>query len=325
MSYQPMNGYRPLLLASGLLVSSIAIGQQDDATDRLVQAAHVRDLSAMVAALHDGASVNKPGKSTGGPNLLPALVHAVDWRDTDAVRLLLESGAEPNTAINYATCDAPGILKMLLDHGADPNYGKGGGGSTSPLAGTVVGDDGSELQTHCLQSAQLLIDRGANIDGIGDGHPPLIVAVDSHRLRFIEFFLSKGANVNIRGTFASPIMEAIYRYAFECGTLPCPRDASYFQTISLLLKHHADPNVREGDMWYDAFKDHYPDTNGYTALGVAAHYGWYDLAKLLLDHGADPTIPRADGCLPEILARESGHAATAALIASSREKWSHRW
>jgi len=274
----------------------------------------------MAAAIHDGALVNKPGRSTGGPNLLPALVHAVDWRNTDAIQLLLDSGADPDLAISAVSCDAPGILKTLLDHGANPNHGfDGHGGGTSPLASTVEGDNGDEVQTHCLESAQLLIDRGATIDGIGDDNPPLIVAVDSQQLRFMEFFLSTGANVNVQlAGFSTPLSHAIYHYALECDVLPCPKGGPSFQTVALLLTHGADPNWRAGDKWNDAFKDHYPDTGGYTALGVAARYGWYDLAKLLLDHGADPTIPRADGTLPEVLAKGHGHAATAALIVRYR-------
>jgi ankyrin repeat protein len=173
-----------------------------------------------------------------------------------------------------------------------------------------------ELESLCIQSAQLLIEHGAKIDGIGDGHPALTEAVELNAPRFIELFLGKGANINVvDGVGLTPLLEAISRYALESDCLrkhasPC----DHMPTIELLLQRGADPNFRNADKWSELFDDHFPDLTGYTALGLCARYGWYDLAKLLLEHGADPTIPRNDGSLPVTIATAHQHAKVAALI-----------
>jgi ankyrin repeat protein/mono/diheme cytochrome c family protein len=62
-----------------------------------------------------------------GPGGSTPLIHAALYGDAEAVRLLLENGADPNlrnsanaTALMYAVDDA-GKTRLLLEHGADPN------------------------------------------------------------------------------------------------------------------------------------------------------------------------------------------------------------
>ena len=55
-------------------------------------------------------------------------------------------------------------------------------------------------------------------------------------------------------------------------------------------------------------------TAGQTALTLAADAGELVLVKILLTHGADPSIPRSDGALPLDIARTEHHPAVAALL-----------
>ncbi len=48
---------------------------------------------------------------------------------------------------------------------------------------------------------------------------------------------------------------------------------------------------------------------------MAARYGWYEVAVLLLQHGAQPELRREDGKTPKQIALENGHPKTARIIA----------
>ena len=96
------------------------------------------------------------GASHADPNAVDArngwtpLLHAIHKRRVDAVRLLLERGANPNQRVNMATPllmaasdPEPAIVQLLLDHGADPKL-KGTGGSTA-LSEAVSGGALSDI------------------------------------------------------------------------------------------------------------------------------------------------------------------------------------
>jgi ankyrin repeat protein len=68
----------------------------------------------------------------------------------------------------------------------------------------------------------------------------------------------------------------------------------------LLLKHKADPNIRE--------------QGGYTPLHAAAQNGDKAMIRTLLYGGADLTLQSDDGKLPIDLALEAGHTETARLL-----------
>ncbi|MCQ2820126.1 MAG: ankyrin repeat domain-containing protein [archaeon] len=75
--------------------------------------------------------------------------------------------------------------------------------------------------------------------------------------------------------------------------------------VNLLLDYGANPNVKTE--W---------STGGETPIMIAAANGYYDIAKLLLDNGADPTIRNAGGIPSLHLATMNGHIDLALLIIS---------
>ena len=96
----------------------------DSLADRLVAACFYGDLPSVKAAIADGASVEKWGRSPRrGAYVLP-LAAAVDQRRHDVVVWLLSHGADPN-GDRVMQCGAgdttAAVLQLLVDAGGSVN------------------------------------------------------------------------------------------------------------------------------------------------------------------------------------------------------------
>lgn len=137
-------------LGGALLVAGACAKQSSDSS--LIQAVRSGSLDRIQLLLDSGADVNLPGPTGDGWEATP-LQHAILARQSGAVRLLLERGADPNRAAGsnspapllLAAGDTdPTFVKLLLAHGADPNVEDEDG--VTPLAravsaGTINGPD----------------------------------------------------------------------------------------------------------------------------------------------------------------------------------------
>ena len=120
------------------------------------------------------------------------LMYAAIYGDREAVRVLLDKGANPNaqnnrggTALMYAV-DSEAMTRLLLDHGSDPNL-RSGEGRTALLV--AVG------QVGCYPVVKLLLERGA--DGgvrLPDGRGALALAVSARDAKLLQLLLDKGAD-----------------------------------------------------------------------------------------------------------------------------------
>lgn len=137
-------------LAAALLVSGACTRQPPNSP--LIQAARIGALDSIKRLLDEGADVNLPGPTGDGWDATP-LQHAILARQTGAVQLLLDRGADPNRAggpnspaplILAAGDTDPTFVNLLLAHRANPAV-EGDNGVT-PLsravsAGTINGPD----------------------------------------------------------------------------------------------------------------------------------------------------------------------------------------
>jgi len=128
---------------------------------RLLFAAIKCDTSALDAALKDGANVNAVVEGTGTPLAIMC------GCSVDAVRLLLDRGADPNVAdgqgmtplLAAALFDRRDMVRLLISRGANVNTSarvttKKGTGTFTPL--------GVARQNGYTELAQILTDAGAN-------------------------------------------------------------------------------------------------------------------------------------------------------------------
>ncbi|KAF9891903.1 hypothetical protein FE257_002866 [Aspergillus nanangensis] len=176
-----------------------------------------------------------------------------------AVKLLLEHGADPNSGISAAALKGhDNIVKLLLDHGADPNRGI--------LTAAPKGHD---------NIVKLLLEHGA------DPNSGISAAALKGRDNIVKLLLDHGADPN-RGILTAALKghDNTVKYMLKIGA----RRNSQILTVALdqhdtivklLLEHGADPNGPPGDR--------------FLPLQNAVDNNHQDIVKLLLESGADPT------------------------------------
>lgn len=122
-----------------------------------------------------------------------------------------------------------------------------------------------------------------------DGFQALGLACYFGHYDVAEYLVKAGAPVN------SPS-----RNALRAAPIQSAAAAGHGKIVELLLKHKADPNVRE--------------QGGYTPLHAAAQNGDKDIVCTLIYGGADYTLRSEDGKMPLDLALEAGHLGVAKLL-----------
>ncbi len=117
-----------VLILGAASLSAVACGKKT-ADSPLIQAARTGSLDTIRRLLDAGADVDLPGPTGDDWDATP-LQHAILARQTAAVRLLLDRGADPNRVggpnspapLLLAAGDAdPAFVNLLLDYGADPD------------------------------------------------------------------------------------------------------------------------------------------------------------------------------------------------------------
>lgn len=123
----------------------------------LLRAARSQDIKEAKRLVDGGVNINAVGKDGATP-----LIWMLGLEDLDAMKLLLELGADPNQFVVGGVSPplklAAGggkleALRLLLDHGADPNLVYG---NRTPLMMAIQGSH--------IDCAELLLQRGADIN-----------------------------------------------------------------------------------------------------------------------------------------------------------------
>jgi ankyrin repeat protein len=155
-----------------------------------------------------------------------------------------------------------------------------------------------------------LLDAGAKPDTPNqDGETPLMLAIKTGELPVVEMLIQAGANVNQRETFHS---QTALMWAAAA-----PKNAGAM--VKLLLAKGADfkPRSLYSD-WPSQItsepRAQYRPVGGLTALQYAARDGCHACVDALITAGADLNFPTPDGVTPLLLALDNDHNDVAKLL-----------
>jgi uncharacterized protein len=201
-------------------------------------------------------------------------------------------GANAAAGANFAGVDENGNPDAAA---AAVGFGGGGrgrqavkdGGELTPLVYAVRSND--------LDSVKALLAAGADINQTtGYGWSPLLVATQNRFYLLGSYLLDHGADVNLANKGGwTPLYLATDNRNIESGDYPVRKpDMDHLDYIKLLLDHGANVNARMKDSTETrtVFTNQWLDENGATAFLRASQSGDIVLMKLLLAHGADPSI-----------------------------------
>ena len=211
------------------------------------------------------STANKKSSEDVKRELGQSLIEAVKEGNQKKVRSLLAKGADVNfidkgTPLHWAVIRfKTGIVKLLLDKGADPNIKDYQG---NPLLHISLSQ--KKVDVNIIRH---LLDKGADPNIIDlRGYTPLYLALMSPHvdLKIIRLLLDNDADPNIKNFEGNCLLHM----ALVSKNVD-------FNRIRLLLEKGADPNIK--------------DSKGYPPLYVALMSPHFDLniIRLLLDNGAD--------------------------------------
>jgi ankyrin repeat protein len=194
--------------------------------------------------------------------------------------------------------------------GGDADAGGGGGGEGASAVGNYYGGLSALLlavRDGNVDAVHALVEGGANVNQVreGDDTSPMLLAALNGHYDLVKYFLDHGGNPNLASSDgATPLYAVINKEWAPRSRHPQPtyhrqQKLSYLETMEALLKGGADPNARlkSGSLWYSSpgQDDSGVDVRGATAFFRAAQGTDVVAMKLLVQYGADPTIPTMTG------------------------------
>lgn len=242
---------------------------QEDLDVALQHAIYGRNIEAMKLLLETGADANAECGEWG-----PALHTAAEQGDISALKLLVKFGANVNSPSKRGRCLLTSIneqsaqcLNFLLDSGADID---------------MQGNDNGTALSYALTSYyvnrdqfELLLERNANVNALdGKYGTPLQAACAKvppyELLYYVESLLKRGADPNIREGFYGTVLQVVCSNHLR-------KVESAVSVIQLLIEHGADVNIPGGE-YGSAFN---------AAASCKSSSAAIQIMKLLLDHGAE--------------------------------------
>jgi ankyrin repeat protein len=290
-------------------ISCVAVMSAAAADLRLADVAMHGDRSAVRSLLDQKADVNA-AQGDG----MTALHWAALKNDLEMAQMLLRAGAsvKAETRVDAVTPlylagtnGNPAMIEALLKAGADVNSANGSGTSALMAASSAGSPD----------AVQVLLDHGADVNRTESarGQTALMFAAALNRAAAIKILAAHGAALNLSSKVVK--LEKA-RFDEDGNPLPAPPRTASGNGGNTLNTGAAAATVlggmtallyaaRDGKMEaVQALVEAGADVNAVNAgdssspIVIAAANGHYDVAKYLLDHGANPNLANIDGLAP---------------------------
>ena len=260
-----------------------------------------------------------------------ALMFAAALDRADAVRALVQHGADAKVTsrtVDVSTFNAPeDVLQQQIRDAQNaksaaaatpggapaapprPANSNAVGGVSRPYTfNELIGQQGGLTALHfaarqgAVRTVQTLVDLGADVNAVSpaDRTSPLLIATINGQFDVAAFLLAHGAQPNLASEAGmTPLFAALNVEWAPKMFYPQPRaylqqQTSYLDLLTALLDKGADPNQRlNKKIWYTQFNFDLLriDESGATPFWRAAYASDIDAMKLLVAHGADPTVP----------------------------------
>jgi ankyrin len=241
--------------------------------------------------------------------------------EPETVRTLLAHGADPNhqemsggqTALMWAAANNnAAAIQLLAEHGAginaktnNPSQGRDRTFAYAPATG--FSPLMFAVRAGHIEAVRVLLDAGADVnDTVSDGESALVVATANANWELAAYLLDRGADVTLAGAGWNALHQTVRTRRMNLGFgTPGPFSSGTLDSTDLirrLLEAGVDVNAR---MTRNGIRDGQRNRFnrlGSTAFMLAAKVTDVEAMRLLLDAGADPTIPTADGTTPLMVA-----------------------
>ena len=176
------------------------------------------------------------------------------------------------------------IARLLLDAGADVNAESdayGGRSTTLGLTATSCHPEDAGLQIPLME---LLIDRGAIIDG-PDGGSAVVGCLQNGRGEAAEFFANHGARLDLEGAAGVGRLDVVRSFFNGDGSLKPPATAKQMTDGFAWACEFGQTPVVDFLLQRGVERDEKLPHNGQTGLHWAAYGGHADTVQLLLERG----------------------------------------
>lgn len=236
------------------------------------------------------------------------LANAIQAGKLDAAREMVRSGADVNAAqpdgtrpIHWAVYKVDHTLvEALIAKKADVKVTNAFG--ATPIAEAAkLGD---------ARLVKMLLDAGAEPEGANqDGETALMMALKLGHLPVVDMLIKAGANVNA--------MERTQNQTALMWAVTAPRNAEAMTKLLLAKNANTKPRALFSD-WDSQItsepRAQYRPTGGLTAMLYAARDGCFGCVQALIGAGADVNVPTPEAVTPLMLALDNDHNEIAKLL-----------
>jgi len=248
----------------------------------------------------ESADVQAKPAPTRTPVAKPAIHVAIDQANVDWLRVLLKNGADVEeeyigrTPLWQATFDGNAeMVSLLAEAGADVNKRDALGQTPLFMASNVA-------------VAQALVDHGAQIDIVDSQDQPLLTTICHRNPEVVQFLVESGADLELTDNRnkTTVLMVASSQGQIDLVTYLLSRDvevnalSAHGETALAFAASHGDTEVAKLLIEHGADVNVVSPISGRTALHTSAADGYLEFVQLLLENGADPNLRDVEGLTP---------------------------